>query len=135
MTDKNEFIDIEQMDEDVKNAFLSMSPEEQLLAIWNMQQYLRGEIAVVKKRQLTSEIDVKKYRNYREKREKELFGENEDDNGMSITQKVMKLAAKEVADAFARRFDFWVWFRDRVLPVLVTGFIIGLLYLVYGKNP
>lgn len=127
--------DIE-LDEELKDAFIKMPREEQLFSILSMQAYLRRELAIVKKRQIDFETDYKRYRNHRERREKELIGDlNEGEDGMSITQKVMRVAAQEVAKAFAQRFDVWVYFRDRVLPTIITGFILALLYIVYGRTP
>lgn len=132
----NKFDDLE-LDDEVKQAFLQMPREEQLFSILSMQAYLRRELASMKRKQIDAEMDAKRYRQHRESKEREMsdnFDINEtDEEKMSITQKMMVVAAKEVAKAFASRFDVWVYFRDRVLPTLLTGFLLGLLYLVYGK--
>lgn len=141
MTNKilDDILDTLEMDEERKKALLEMPTDELLVAIFGIQQYIRGELAIVKKRQINFEDDYKRYRNHREKREREMIGnfsgENNDDDDIPITQKMMRVAAQEVAKAFANRFDVWTYFRDRVLPTLITGFILGLLYLVYGKAP
>lgn len=36
----------------------------------------------------------------------------------------------------ASRFDVWMWFRDKVLPNVITFITMGILYLVFsGKLP
>lgn len=139
MTNKilDDILDTLEMDDERKKALLEMPTDELLVAIFGIQQYIRGELAIVKKRQIHFEEDYKRYRNHREKREREMIGnfsgENNGDDDIPITQKMMRVAAQEVAKAFANRFDFWTYFRDRVLPTLIVGFILGLLYLVYGQ--
>ena len=124
-----------QMDAEAKKAFLAMTREEQLLAILGMQGFIRSELVKVKKDVIDVRTDFtefkresREYRKERERQEKQMLGSLEGDEDMSTTQKIVR----EVAKAFAQRFDFWAWFRDRVLPTLLTGFILGLLYLVYG---
>lgn len=141
MTNKilDDILDALEMDEDRKKTLMAMPTEELLIAIFGVQQYLRSEIATIKKRQILSEQDAKKYRAHRERKEQNIMNDLDhldevDENHMSITQKMMVVAAKEVAKAFSQRFDFWTYFRDRVLPTLITGFILGLLYLVYGQG-
>ena len=124
-----------QMDPDAKKAFLAMSREEQLLAILGMQSFIRSEVANVEKDLInlgTEFHEFKKesvnYRIRREKQEKKLLGSLEGDDDMSTTQKI----AREIAKAFSQRFDFWTWFRDKVLPAVVTAIALGVLYLVFG---
>ena len=146
-------LDMIEMDETAKKVFMSMSREDQLFAILGMVSFLRNELAVVKKGQIGTQEEVKKlredqnhYRQVRERREKLLQdqingifnrantmtmpGRIEDADEEDTTEKV----AAEVAKIFASRFDFWVWFRDKVLPTIILTIILGLLYLVFG-NP
>src|SRR4026207_2290340 len=94
------------LDEGAKLSFLSMSREDQLTIILAMEGSNSNRLAVVEKWQ----IEFQRSNNtYREKREAKESG---DDNMMSITQKMAKVFAQEIA----KRFDFWTWFRDRILP-------------------
>lgn len=146
-------LDMIEMDETAKQVFMAMSREDQLFAILGMVSFLRNELAVVKKGQIGTQDEVKKlredqnhYRQVRERREKLLQdqingifnragsmtmpGRIEDADEEDTTEKV----AAEVAKIFASRFDFWIWFRDKVLPTIILTIILGLLYLVFG-NP
>jgi septation ring formation regulator EzrA len=146
-------LDMIEMDETAKQVFMAMSREDQLFAILGMVSFLRNELAVVKKGQISTQAEVKKlrddqnhYRQVRERREKLLQdqingifnrantmpmpGRIEDADEEDTTEKV----AAEVAKIFASRFDFWIWFRDKVLPTIILTIILGLLYLVFG-NP
>lgn len=35
----------------------------------------------------------------------------------------------------ASRFDAWVWFRDKVLPNIITLIVLAILYLTFGMKP
>jgi hypothetical protein len=131
----NDLFQAVQMDDDAKRVFLAMSREEQLLAILGMQSFVRSEVATVKKdiidvRQDLNEFkkETRSYRVHRERQEKKMFGGEEGDDEMSTTQKI----AKEIAKALSQRFDFWIWFRDKVMPAVVTAITLGILYLVFG---
>lgn len=60
------------MDDKAKKAFLAMPLDEQLLAILDSQQYIRGKIAQLEKRQIDFEEDVRSYRLSREAEERKL---------------------------------------------------------------
>ena len=133
--DFSNIFDAVQMDEDAKKVFLSMPREEQLLAILGMQAWIRSELTSVKKAEIELRQDFHEfkkesvaYRTRRERKEKNVFGDLEGDDEVSTTAKI----AREVAKAFSQRFDFWVWFRDKVLPGLISLITIGILYLVFG---
>lgn len=49
-----------------------------------------------------------------------------------ITQPIEQDTAEKIRAALAARFDSWVWFRDKVLPSLITFIVMGVLYLVFG---
>jgi len=117
---------LENVDEDARDNFASMDEKAQLLVIFSLEISNSNRLAVVEKRQIDFERDYNLYRSKREKKES-----NRDIDVLSITQEI----TKGIKEALAQRFDVWVWFRDRVLPVLVTGFILVLLSLVYGKLP
>jgi len=112
-----------EMDEEAKNTFLSMVREEQLLAIMGMQAYIRSDLANVKKKQMDFENELRGYRRIREKREDE-----HDSEIMNTTQKIIKA----ITEAKASEFNFWLWFRDKVLPGIISLIMLGILYLVFG---
>lgn len=118
------------MDVDIRKTFLSMPREEQLLAILGMLSYSRSEMAIVKKTQIEFGQDLGAFKKeLREvRRERERREQQHEDDLLSTTQKI----AKEITKAFASRFDFWTWARDRILPPVVITFVLGLLYLVFG---
>ena len=110
------------LDEDAKESFLAMTKEDQLLVILSMEGSNSNRLAIVERWQIDFQRDQNKYRQQREKRE------GSDEDVMSITQKMAKVFAQEIA----KRFDFWAWARDRILPPIAIAFILGLLYLVFG---
>lgn len=134
----DEILDTLEIDDERKKALLEMPTDELLVAIFGIQQYIRGELAIVKKRQITFEDDYKRYRNHREKKEREMFGDDTDED-IPNTQKMMRVAAQEVAKAFANRFDWGVYLRDRVLPgfisTAITILIIMMGLFMSGKWP
>ena len=118
----NDLVEME-MDGDAKKAFLGMLREEQLLAILGMQAFIRSELANVKRKQIEFENDLRQYRLQRERRENE-----HDDNVMNTTQKIVKA----LQEAKAMEFNFWIWFRDKVLPGIISLIVLGILYLIFG---
>lgn len=113
-------------DDDAKQSFLSMTREAQLMAILGGQAYTRSKLASLEKRQIDFERDVRSYRGYRERRENK-----HDEDVTDTTQKIVKIVTNEIKSAFAQRFDFWIWFRDKVLPTVATVIVLGVLYLVF----
>jgi hypothetical protein len=109
-------------DQDAKLSFLGMSREDQLTVILAMEGSNSNRLAVVEKWQIEFEKDKNVYRRQREDREKN------DDDLMTNTQKMAKIVAQE----FAKRFDFWSWFRDRILPTVVTIIVLAILYMAFG---
>lgn len=127
----NDILEMVQMDPEARAVFLAMPREEQLLAILGMQQWTRSELATVKKQVIGIEENLKETqresRQYRTRREKK---ESDDGDDVSTTQKI----AKEIATAFAQRFDFWTWFRDKVLPQIITFITLALLALAFADK-
>lgn len=147
----NDILSHVEIDDDSKSIFLRMPREEQLLAILNMLSYLRNEMALNRKKSIDFDREFKIYKEkqdeYRMLREKEerrvsnlitsfLSGRSIDEQAtrpvnqeelMTTTQKIIR----EVGKAFAARFDFWVWIRDKVLPSIITIIILGLLALIF----
>ena len=135
-TDFSAMLESIQMDEDAKKVFMAMPREEQLAAILGIQAWTRSELVNIKKEQIQLRQDFNEskkeslqYRIRREKQEKRLLGGLEGDDEMSTTQKIVREIKKE----FSNRFDFWIWFRDKVLPSVAVAIVLGLLYLLFGK--
>ena len=114
---------LENLDDDAKAYFLAMPREDQLLVVLSMEGANSNRLAIVERWQIEFEKEARKYRIERENKEN-----GQEGNIMSITQKMAQVVAQE----FAKRFDFWTWFRDRILPPIAIAFILGLLYLVFG---
>ena len=114
------------LDDDARDAFVSMPREDQLLVILSMEGSNSNRLAVVEKWQIDFEREARMYRGQREDKENRANGHNDD--VMSITQKMAKIVAQE----FAKRFDFWTWIRDRILPSVVTIIVLAILYMVFG---
>lgn len=112
---------LKNLDEDARLSFLSMSREDQLLVILSMEGSNSNRLAVVEKWQ----IDFQRDRNlYREKRENK---ENNEEEVTNITQKIVKTFAQEMS----KQFNFWLWFRDKVLPSMTTVGLMVLLYMIF----
>jgi len=75
-------LDLFQMDDEAREAFLSLSREEQLLAILSMETYVRAKLATLEKRLLELEKDLIAYRKQRE--------EVEQKNHNGQTQRIIK---------------------------------------------
>ena len=134
MIDKKDLF-VSDIDEDIKSAFLSMQREDQLLAIMNMQSWIRAELAVMKKSQIGYDQDLrdfkKELREVRYMREqKERDKESHGDELLNTTQKILKA----IAAAEAGKFNYAVWFRDRVLPQVIALITLAVLYLTFGSK-
>ena len=130
-TEFDRMLEDARMDEGAKKAFLAMSREEQLLAILGMQSYIRSELVIVKKDQIefgqdlqSFKTELRQVRRAREVKEKA----RDDGDEVNTTQKIIKTFAEEMS----KRFDLFVWFRDKVLPTVVTIITLALLYFVFG---
>lgn len=116
------------LDDDAKTSFLSMTREDQLTVILAMEASNSNRLAIVEKWQIEFQRNNNAYRMEREMREKQ-SGEDSEDDLISITQKAIKIyeAMK------AKEFNFWLWFRDKVLPSIATIMIMIILYLVFQQ--
>jgi hypothetical protein len=111
------------LDDDAKAAFLDMPREEQLVILLSMEGSNSNRLAVVERWQIDFKQDNRIYREQRERREN-----GGDDDMMNITQKILKA----IEEADSKKFNFFVWFRDRVLPTVMTAITLGILYLIFG---
>jgi hypothetical protein len=119
----DDILSLNHLSEDARRAFLAKTREEQLLAILGMEAYLRGEIASMKRRQIDFESDLREYRKKRENKE----GIKGND-AVDTTQKI----ANAIRDALGQRFDWGVYFRDKILPPILVIIATGILYIVFG---
>lgn len=125
-------IDIEKlltiMDNGAKEAFIAMPRENQLLVLLSIEMSNSNRLAKVEKKQIDMETDVKVYRIEREREEKRREGDS-DDHLLNTTQKMLKILAQEKA----KEFNWGIYFRDRVLPNILSPAIIILLYLIFTQ--
>ena len=97
-----------------REVFRRQQPSDQIMALFDMARYVRGEIAGMRKDLIHFTEDVLAYRNHREQSEE------------GTTEKIERILSS--------KFDFGVWFRDKVLPSVITTIVIALLFLVF-KSP
>lgn len=101
----NEFPDNE------RQRFKSLSLSQQVMELFDSLRANRGEIAKLMRVIIDYQEDQFHYRTIREQKE------------MSTEQKIETMLNK--------RFDFWTYFRDKVLPSVLTFITMGLLYVVF----
>lgn len=121
---------LDNFDADARAWFLSMEAEERQVVLLSMSASNSNRLAIVEKEQIDNrkwridfERDVRRYREQRERREN-----HDDEEVMGTTQKILKA----IADAEAKKFNYGVWFRDRVLPQVITLITLAILYLTFG---
>lgn len=96
-----------------RDVFRHMDTKDQVMALFDMTRYVRGEIAGMRRDLINFTNDIREYRNKREAEEE------------GTTQKIERVLGK--------RFDFWLYFRDKIFPPVVTTIIIALLYLAFQQ--
>lgn len=94
-----------------RDKFKRLQGDEQAIALFDMFRAIRGEIANLKRTVLNFQEDLTHYRTVREKVE------------LNTEQKI--------DIALGKRFDFWTYFRDKILPSILTVIVLGILYLVF----
>lgn len=97
-----------------RDVFKRMESQEQIMALFDMTRYVRSEIASIKRLLIDLQTDITNYRNKREESEQ------------GTTEKIER--------ALGKRFDFWAYFRDKIIPPILTMIVIALLYLAF-QNP
>jgi hypothetical protein len=97
-----------------RNVFKRMEANDQIMALFDMTRYVRNEIAGMRKDVIGLTEDIRAYRFKREASEE------------NTTAKIERVLGS--------KFDFGVWFRDKVLPSVITTIVIALLFLVF-KSP
>jgi hypothetical protein len=96
-----------------RDLFKRMEFKDQAIALFDMLRYVRAEIASTKHAVLDMQNEMHNYRNQREDKE------------LSTSDKIEAILNK--------RFDFWKWFMDKVMPAIATAVVLALLYLVFQK--
>jgi hypothetical protein len=96
-----------------RDVFKRMEFKDQSIALFDMLRYVRAEIASTKRAIMDLQTDLLAYRNQREEKEQ------------GTTEKIENVLSK--------RFDFWKWFIDKVMPTIATIIIMALLYLAFQK--
>ncbi len=112
-------------DDDAKDTFLAMTREDQLIVLLSMEGSNSNRLAKVEKWQIDFERDARLYRAQRERREN-----HDDEDLLGTTQKILKA----IADSEAKKFNYAVWFRDRVLPQVITVITLAILALAFGAR-
>jgi len=113
----------EDLTEDQKATFLSMRQEEQLAALFGMLAYIRSDLANVKKEQIGFGQDLNSFK--RELRDVRITREK-------MEQERQQNTDQKIDAALSKRFDFWVYLRDRILPSIITLILLAILYLTFG---
>jgi hypothetical protein len=122
-TDILELLQAVKQDKEARQVFLSMNREDQLLSILGIIAYTNSQLVILQKEFIEHKNDAKRYRMNREAQEKKVG-----DLAMTTGQKIAEGIRRELAG----RFDFWLWFRDKVLPSVITVATLTLLYFVFG---
>ncbi len=111
------------IDREGRAVFLAIPREEQLLAILGIIAYISNRLSNLEKGHINFEKELRDYRKEREDKESKY-----DSEIMNITQKI----ANEIRKAFESKFDYGVYFRDKILPPILVLIITGILYFVFG---
>lgn len=93
---------------------------EQLSALFDMLRYVRGEITSMKRDQIEFADELRAVRRAREEKEEQSF--------VNTTDKIHAI----IEAVEAKKFNWGVWFRDKVLPYLAGAALLALLYIVFG---
>lgn len=107
---------------DPKMSFLRMSDQEKMAALYDMISFIRNDVASVKKNDIELRNDFDVFQ--RETRSVRRAREEKEEREETTIDKIEKVLSK--------RFDAWVYFRDRILPTILTLIITAILYVVFG---
>ena len=115
---KTQQINIPKQDpDDSRVSFERLPPENQMMIVYDMLSYVRSTIANMEKNNIAFQQDLHSYRAKREQQ----------DNIALLTTN------EKIEQILAKRFDAWVYFRDRILPSVLIAIVLGVLYVVFGK--
>lgn len=107
---------------DPKNSFLRMTDQEKMAALYDMVTFIRNDMANLKKNIIEIRNDFETFQ--RETRKVRQMREEREAEEETTIDKIEKVLSK--------RFDAWVYFRDRILPTILTLIITALLYVAFG---
>lgn len=114
MTDE----EITKLDADEREkVFLDMPEPDRWRVMFTMLAYLRSEIPKIKREQIEFRQELLRRAKSREEREEKQKSTNE-----------------KIEAFFSKRFDFWIWFRDKVLPQIIALVTLAILYLTFGNG-
>lgn len=99
-----------------------MSDQEKMAALYDMISFIRNDVASVKKNDIELRNDFDVFQ--RETRSVRRAREEKEEREETTIDKIEKVLSK--------RFDAWVYFRDRILPTILTLIITAILYVVFG---
>lgn len=103
----------------VEKIFKSLPLSDQVAAMYEMLRYVRAQGAILQKTLLDLSAEVQLIKN--DVANAKFYTEDR----LDTTQKI-----KRVLDG---RFDWSVWFRDKVLPAIVTAVVVSVLVLTFGS--
>jgi hypothetical protein len=98
---------------DETEKFAKLELKDQIKIMYSMLHYVRGQLPIIQKEQVDFRDELRHVRQRREAEE------------MNTAQKIETILSK--------RFDFWIYFRDKVLPNIITVATLALLYLIFQK--
>jgi len=121
---EQEIMEFIEANRDAKKVFINMPVDEQTKTLYDMVLFLRSQQASGQKEHVDFKDDIKYL-----KRELRGIGRRAADEKTLTTTEKIEFAIK--------KRSFWLeWFRDKVLPNLVTWFLIivltGILYTSFG---
>src|SRR5687768_14817053 len=115
---KTQQIEIPKQDpDDSRVSFEKLQPIDQMMIIYDMLGYVRATIANMEKNNIEFQQDQRAYRSKREQQDNMVL--------LNTNEKIEQILAK--------RFDAWVYFRDKILPPVLIAIVLGILYVVFGK--
>lgn len=109
-------------DDTEKDSFIGLPLSGQLNALFDMLRYVRSEISSIKKNQIEFEEELREFRRKREVKEEKSF--------IDTTEKIH--AIMEAAEA--RKFNWSIYLRDRVMPQVITLIVLAVLYMTFGNR-
>lgn len=109
---------------DPRQSFLRMTDQEKMAALYDMITFIRSDVATAVKNTIVLRDDLETFQ--RETRKVRAAREEKELQEETTIDKIEKVLSK--------RFDAWVYFRDRILPTILTLIITGILYAVFRGN-
>lgn len=96
-----------------QKLFKSLPAPDQIGALYEMLRYIRGEVAIIKRDQIDIREDLRS------------LTTKSTNEAQTTTDKIKRIIGE--------RFDLMVYFRDKVLPPVITAIILVLLILAFER--